>query len=342
MLGHSPFENCRIRRQTMKAWKRIKTFEQLPILVVLFLICMVISIKAPVFLTGTNIINLLRQTAQVGICSLGICMVALVAEIDLSISAVQAAVGLLAVYLVNTTDNVPLAILAGLALGVVIGLINATIILKGGVVALIATLAMQTIIRGIVMIITSAASIPCRSDTFKLIGVGHVGVVPVPVIFWVICAIVVYILLNRTVFGKNVYAIGGNKTAAMLCGIHVTRYKYIIFMISGFLTAFAALVLAGRMNSGQPSAGTGFEMSVISAVVLGGVSLNGGRGNVIGVIIGAFILSVLANGMVLMDVNTFYQDVIRGVILILAVFLDARKEMAAKRKLVKKDDKATG
>lgn len=320
----------------MKIRTKLKSFEQLPILLVLLVLCAVISIKAPVFLSGTNLINLLRQTAQVGVCSLGLCMVALVAEIDLSISSVQAAVGLLAVYIVNRTDSVFLAVIAGLALGVLIGLINATIILKGGVVALIATLAMQTIVRGVVMIITSAASLPCRSATFRLIGVGYIGIVPLPVLIWLICAVSVYILLNHTVFGRNIYAIGGNKTAAALSGINVTKYKYIVFAISGFLTALAALILAGRMNSGQPSAGSGFEMSVISAVVLGGVSLNGGRGNVLGVLIGAFILSVLANGMVLMDVNTFYQDVIRGIILILAVFLDARRTESAKRHLIAK------
>lgn len=320
----------------MKIRTKLKSFEQLPILLVLFILCVVISIKAPVFLSGTNLINLLRQTAQVGVCSLGLCMVALVAEIDLSISSVQAAVGLLAVYIVNRTDSVFLALIAGLALGVLIGLINATIILKGGVVALIATLAMQTIVRGVVMIITNAASLPCRSATFRLIGVGYIGIIPLPVLIWLICAVSVYILLNHTVFGRNIYAIGGNKTAAALSGINVTKYKYIVFTISGFLTALAALILAGRMNSGQPSAGSGFEMSVISAVVLGGVSLNGGRGNILGVLIGAFILSVLANGMVLMDVNTFYQDVIRGIILILAVFLDARRTESAKRHLVAK------
>lgn len=324
----------------MKIREKFKSFEQLPILLVLILICVVISIKAPVFLSGTNLINLLRQTAQVGICSLGMCMVALVAEIDLSVSAVQAAVGIAVVTIVNQTGQVWLALVVGLALGVVIGLINATIILKGGVVALIATLAMQTIIRGVVMIVTNAASVPCKSETFKLIGVGYIGVIPVPVVIWAICLVAVFLLLNCTVFGRNIYAIGGNKTAAALCGIHVIKYKYIVFAINGFLTALAALVLTGRMNSGQPSAGTGFEMSVISAVVLGGVSLNGGRGNVVGVLIGAFILSVLANGMVLMDINTFYQDVIRGVILVLAVFLDARRTENEKRKLLAKKDQA--
>lgn len=324
----------------MKIREKVKSFEQLPILLVLILICVIVSIKAPVFLSSTNLINLLRQTAQVGICSLGMCMVALVAEIDLSVSAVQAAVGLVVVYIVNQTGNIWLAMVAGLSLGVIIGLINATIILKGGVVALIATLAMQTIIRGVVMIITNAASIPCKSETFKLIGVGYIGVIPVPVVIWAVCLVAVFLLLNHTVFGRNIYAIGGNKTAAALCGINVTKYKYIVFAISGFLTALAALILTGRMNSGQPSAGTGFEMSVISAVVLGGVSLNGGRGNVLGVLIGAFILSVLANGMVLMDINTFYQDVIRGVILVLAVFLDARRTESEKRKLLAKKPQA--
>ena len=173
----------------MKIRTKLKSFEQLPILLVLLVLCAVISIKAPVFLSGTNLINLLRQTAQVGVCSLGLCMVALVAEIDLSISSVQAAVGLLAVYIVNQTDSVFLALIAGLALGVLIGLINATIILKGGVVALIATLAMQTIVRGVVMIITNAASLPCRSATFRLIGVGYIGIIPLPVLMWRICAV---------------------------------------------------------------------------------------------------------------------------------------------------------
>jgi ribose transport system permease protein len=312
---------------------KIKRFEQLQLLLILLMICVIITIFAPVFISSTNIINLLRQTSQVGICSLGLCMIALIGEIDLSISAVQAAVGILSVFLINTTGSVTLGIVAGLALGVLIGLINAVIVIKGGVVSLVATLATQTIIRGVIMIVTNAASIPCNSSTFKTIGVGYIGYIPVPVVIWLVCIVAVFFLLKKTVFGRYIYVIGGNMTAASLCGINVKKYKYIVFMLSGFLTALAALILTGRMNSGQPSAGTGFEMQVISAVVLGGVSLSGGRGNVTGVLIGAFILSVLSNGLVLMDISSFYQDVIRGIILIFAVYMDNRKSKSFNKKL---------
>lgn len=318
----------------MSVWKRIKAIEQLPLLAVLIAICAIITWQAPVFITSSNILNLLRQTTQVGVCSLGLCMIALVGEIDLSISSMQAAVGIVAVWLINETGSVFLGIVSGLALSTLVGLLNAVIILKLKVVALIATLAMQTIIRGVIMIITGAASIPCDSSVFKLIGVGYWLGIPIPIYIWAFCAVCIFVLLNHTVFGRNVYAIGGNRTAAALCGINVEKYKFIIFGISGFLTGLAALILTGRMNSGQPNAGTGFEMSVISAVVLGGVSLNGGRGNVTGVIIGAFVLSVLANGMVLIGINTFWQDVIRGIILIFAVALDARRAQVARTRLI--------
>jgi ribose transport system permease protein len=227
-----------------------------------------------------------------------------------------------------------LGIVAGLGLGLIVGIIIATIVTQGRVNSLIATLAMLAIIRGLTLIATEAASIQNYVKAFTYIGVGYMGSVPIPVVVFVILSIFVYYLLNKTIFGRNLYAVGGNSDAARLSGINVVKYKYIAFVIGGLFTSLAAIILSARLNSGQPQAGVGFELQVVSAVILGGVSLSGGRGTLSGVLIGVLILSMLSNGLVLLNVSSFWQEVARGIVLITAVFMDERRKQGFNRKLL--------
>jgi ribose/xylose/arabinose/galactoside ABC-type transport system permease subunit len=312
----------------------VKNFEQIALLGALIFLAIVLSILSPTFLTSINIMNLLRQASLVGITSLGLAIIILSGEIDLSVGSMQAAVGVLVVFLINRTGSLVLGIVAGLGLGLIVGIIIATIVTQGRVNSLIATLAMLAIIRGLTLIATEAASIQNYVKAFTYIGVGYMGSVPIPVVVFVILSIFVYYLLNKTIFGRNLYAVGGNSDAARLSGINVVKYKYIAFVIGGLFTSLAAIILSARLNSGQPQAGVGFELQVVSAVILGGVSLSGGRGTLSGVLIGVLILSMLSNGLVLLNVSSFWQEVARGIVLITAVFMDERRKQGFNRKLL--------
>ena len=313
-------------RDTGSIISRIIHMDQFALVLCLLLLWVLMTILSPVFLTTTNILNLLRQSSMVGIASLGMCLIVLSGEIDLSIAPMQAAVGVLVVYLLNITGSILLSFTAGLAAGVIVSGMIATLVTKGNIASLIVTLGMASVVKGVTLVVTNSASIQNSNNSLGWIGTGYIGPIPVPIIIFFILIVVFYLFLNRTIYGRNFYAIGGNQNAARLSGLNVIRYKYAGFIIGGLMSALAAIILTSRLNSGQPTAGTGFEMQVISAVVLGGVSLNGGRGTLPGVIIGVFILSTLQNGLTLLNVNSFYQELIRGVVLLLAVYLDGRKK----------------
>lgn len=315
-------------------------YEQLTLLVTFVVICLVLYIFEPKFGSTINLINVLRQLSMTAICGIGMVMLVLLGCIDLSVGSAQAVVGVFAVYVVVQTDNVALGVAAGLAMGAFIGLVNGFIVTQLKITALIATLGTMSILSGAAMVATNAISIQVLNPAFLKIGTGQVvlpiiGRIPIPVIILVILVVAFTYILNHTTFGRYLYAIGGNETAAGLAGIPVKRVKMFAFVLSGALTGLAAIILAARMNSGQPTAGTGFEMQVIASVIVGGVSIAGGRGTLGGAIIGVLILSVLSNGLVLMDVNTFWQNILRGSVIILAVFLDERRRANAVRKLLK-------
>jgi len=259
-------------------------------------------------------------------------MVILVGEIDLSIGSQQAIAGISSVYILNTTGSITLAIIAALFCGVVIGAINGILVTKGKINSLIATLGTMAIWRGAAMVITGAVSIQSKIENFQEIATGFTGFIPNAVILAAIIYVIIYYILNYTTFGRKIYAIGGNKEASRLSGLPVDRIKLIVFIINGVLTMLSGVLLASRMASAQPTAGTGFEMIVIASVILGGVSLAGGTGTIAGALIGMMILGVLQNGLTLLDVSSFWQDITRGIVIILAVLVDGiRKESVAKR-----------
>lgn len=289
--------------------------------VLLFLIVF-FSFASDAFLSVNNLLNILRQVSIIGIVAVGMTYVILTAGIDLSIGSIIGVSAVLAAKLMLFGMNPFLACLITLIVGVIIGLINTYFIHEIQIPPLIVTLATLTALRGIAYIITGGLPVYGLPEGYSFIGQGYVLGVPVPVIIMVICFIAGYIVLEKTRFGRYVYGVGSNEEASRLSGINVRKVKYIVYSLSGFLSALAGLVLLSRVNSGQPTAGTSYELDVIIGVVLGGVSMNGGAGRISGVITGILIMGVLTNGMILLNISEYYQLVVKGGVLLLAVSLD--------------------
>jgi ribose transport system permease protein len=319
----------------MKRIRSIFQAEQASLLLAFIILSAILAFLSPVFLSRVNIMNVLRQSSLVAITGVGICIIILLGEIDLSIGSTQAVVGILAVWILNHFESVFLALIAALVLGALIGLINGLLVTKARINSLIATLGMMAILRGTAMVTTQAKSIQAEVESFMEIGTGYLGSIPIPVIITILVFILFYYILNYTALGRYIYAIGGNSEAANLSGIPVERIKVIVFIIGGMLAALSAFILASRLFSGQPNAGTGFELEVIAAVILGGVSLAGGQGTLAGAIIGILILGILSNGLILLNVSSFYHDIARGLVIILAVYLDERRKRGLSRELLR-------
>ena len=318
----------------MRTWvNRLLQNEQAGLLLALILLCVVLSFLSPVFFTALNIKNVLRDAALVAIAGIGMVMVILLGEIDLSVGSVQAVAGIVAVAVLNSFSSVSVALAATLFAGACIGLINGLLISRAQINSLIATLGMMAILRGGAMVSTQAVSIQGAVDSFIEIGTGHIGPLPIPVLIAFLLLVLFFYVLHYTTFGRYVYAVGGNPQAARLSGLPVERIRIAVFVIAGLLAALSAFILASRLNSGQPNAGLGFELQVIAAVILGGISLTGGVGTLAGALIGILILTVLSNGLVLLNVSSFYHDIARGTVIILAVYLDTRRKQSLVRRM---------
>ncbi len=318
----------------MRTWvNRLLQNEQAGLLLALILLCVVLSFLSPVFFTALNIKNVLRDAALVAIAGIGMVMVILLGEIDLSVGSVQAVAGIVAVAVLNSFSSVSVALAATLFAGACIGLINGLLITRAQINSLIATLGMMAILRGGAMVSTQAVSIQGAVDSFIEIGTGHLGPLPIPVLIAFLLLVLFFYVLHYTTFGRYVYAVGGNPQAARLSGLPVERIRIAVFVIAGLLAALSAFILASRLNSGQPNAGLGFELQVIAAVILGGISLTGGVGTLAGALIGILILTVLSNGLVLLNVSSFYHDIARGIVIILAVYLDTRRKQSLVRRM---------
>ena len=291
---------------------------------VFIVLAAIISIGNPRFILPTNLLTMLRQVAVWGIAAVGMTFVILLADIDLSTGSIISFVNILCAYLmVNTGMNMWLAILITLIAAVLIVLLNGFMVATIGIPALIATFATQTAFAGLTLIICDGQPINSFTEAFKVFGQAKVGgLVPVPVIIMAVCFAIGSFILNKTYFGRYFYAVGGNIEAARLSGIRTGRVKYLAFALSGFFAGLAGLVLLSRTNSGMGNAGLGYEFKVITCVVLGGVSVAGGYGKMSGVVAGVFIIGALNNGMVLLNLNSWIQDIILGVVLALAVGFD--------------------
>lgn len=301
----------------------------LGILIGFIVLCLFFAVSTDTFLTGSNILTVLRQISINAIIAFGMTLVILIRGIDLSVGSIVAVTGTLTVGLLVQGFGLPAALLAGVLSGAVFGFLNGFITAKGKIPSFIVTLAMMTIARGIAYIYTDGR--PLRYDdspVFNAIGNGYVGPIPVPIVIMLICLAAISILLNRTKFGRHVYAVGGNPEAAKFSGIPIKKIEIVVFTISGVLSALSGIILAARLNSGQPIAGQGFELDAIAAVVLGGTSFAGGIGRVGGTMIGALIIGVLSNGLNLLHVSFYYQLLIKGIVIIAAVYFDMMKKKA--------------
>ena len=280
------------------------------------------SIFAPNFLTGGNIANVLRQVSINGICAIGMTFVILTGGIDLSVGAIIAVSGVLTAMMMIDGIHPLVASLISIVLCTLIGFLTGLMISHIGIPPMVATMGTMTSLRGVAYLITGGTPVFGFDERYAVIGQGYVGVIPIPVIILVLSFAAGIFFLSKTRYSRYIYGVGGNEEVARLSGINVHRVKASVYGVSGFCSALAGLVMLGRLNSGQPRAGESYEMDVITAVVLGGVSLTGGVGKISHVVFGVLIIGVLTNGMTMMAVDDYWQRVVKGLVLLLAVGFD--------------------
>jgi len=289
----------------------------------LLLFVLVISISAPKFLTQSNLMNLLKSNSVNAIISCGMLLAILMGQIDISVGSTVGVTGVFAAFLI-TNAGLPVwaVILLCIALGALIGTVNGVSIAYLKVPAFVATLATMSIGRGLTKIISGGVSIRIRNDVYSAIGLTSFGELSIIIIYAVAALIITWIMLNKTKFGHHLYAIGGNPVAAKYSGINVRKYNMIPYIAIGILCSIGGIIWSSRLGSAAATLGEGFELDAISAVVIGGTSMTGGVGTIGGTVIGILIIGVITNGLNLMGINAFWQDVIKGIIILLAVIID--------------------
>ncbi|GGN04556.1 ribose ABC transporter permease [Dyadobacter beijingensis] len=302
-------------------------------LIALFLLCLALSILSDKFLTVSNLWNVMRQIS-VNICiSVGMTLIVLTAGIDLSVGSVLALCGAITAGLLKNGIEIPTqnlyigftvlgAILAGGLTGSALGAFNGWAITRFSVPPFVATLAMLTVARGLTMLWTGGFPISGLGETFQFIGTGWFLAIPLPVWISIVVVALAVFLTDKTRIGRYIYAIGGNENASRLSGINVNKVKIIVYTIAGALAAVGGIMVTSRLDSAQPNAGISYELDSIAAVVIGGTSLSGGRGSILGTVQGAMIIGVLNNGLVLLNVSPFWQQVVKGLVILLAVIID--------------------
>ena len=288
----------------------------------LLALCLVLWILTPHFLTVSNLLNVAQQTAINAIIAVGLTFVIISGGIDLSVGSLVAFSGVVLASLLQRDIALPLALGGGLAAGLACGLANGLLITFGRLPPFIATLGMMSVARGGALLYTDGRPISGFAENFRWLATSEVAFVPVPVLIVAAVYVIAHFLLRRTRFGRYVFAIGGNEEAALLSGVPVRFHKTMVYAVCGLLSALAAIVLTARLNSAQPIAGFNYELDAIAATVIGGTSLMGGQGSVIGTLIGALIMGVLRNGLNLLGVSSFVQQVVIGAVIIGAVLID--------------------
>jgi ribose transport system permease protein len=282
------------------------------------------SFISDAFFTVNNLFNVLRQVSIVAIIAVGMTLVILTAGIDLSVGSVLAFTGGVAAGVIFAGMSFPVAIVVCLIVGLLMGAVNGLIVSKGKVPAFIATLAVMVIARGLTLVYTKGNPIVISDPGYRFIGSGKILGIPFPVILMLAIFAIMYWVLKNTIFGRNVYAVGGNEEAARLAGINVNRVKIFVYALTGLFASISALIYTSRLMSAQPNAGSMMELDAIAAVIIGGTRLTGGKGGVIGTLIGALIMGVLDNILNLSNVSPFYQDIAKGLVILAAVLIDSK------------------
>jgi len=294
----------------------------------LVVFAVIVSVINPRFLSIYNILNILRQTSINSVIAAGMTFVILTGGIDLSVGSVLAFCGAVGAFLVGAGQPVPVVLFVSLLTGTAVGLLTGIIISRGRVQAFIATLVTMTIMRGATLVFTQGKPISAGTgrgaQLFSDLGGGYLLGIPVPIYIMVLVYALSWYVLHQTRFGRYVYALGGNENAARLSGLSTVKIKTAVYAVSGFLAALGGIILTARLSSAQPTAGTGYELDAIAAVVLGGTSLSGGSGRIIGTIIGALIIGVLNNALNILGVSSYYQMIAKGAVILLAVLMDRR------------------
>lgn len=316
-----------------KKGKKIKTqgMSKFAIWIALVVLMVFFSVASDGFLTSTNLFNVLRQVAVNGIAAVGMTMVIITGGIDISVGAIMGVASVGCALLMGTGLPPAAAVVLVLLLGLVIGICNGFFVYEIELPPMIATLAVQTILRGATYIMTGGLPVYGLPKSFNIIGQGYLGPIPVPVILMAVCIAVGWFILEKMAFGRYIYGVGSNMEASRLSGIRVRQVMYGVYGMCGAFSALAGVVLLSRVNSGQPKAGEGYEMDIITAVVLGGVSTSGGEGKIVNVLIGLLLIGVLLNGMTIMNVSDYYQRVVKGVVLLLAISYDKLSQKRAKK-----------
>ena len=297
------------------------------VLLALFALIIVLSIASPEFRTVDNFLSLLRQSSINGFLAFGMTCVILTGGIDLSVGSVLALTSALVAGFMTQGIPAPVAMLAGIVIGVLFGIISGFLVTAGKIQPFIATLVTQIVFRGFTMIYTGGRPISSLGDSFlfKFIGKGNLFGIPFPVIIFVVIFLIMWFILEKTTFGRRLYATGSNAAAAKLAGVNIDKTKVMTYAISGGMAALAGLILLSRLGSAQPRAGEGYELDAIAAVAVGGTSMNGGRGRIWGTFVGILIIAVLNNGLNILDVSSYWQDVVKGAVILVAVLADKNR-----------------
>ncbi|MDB5053071.1 MAG: Ribose transporter permease protein [Bacilli bacterium] len=310
--------------------ERVKSiFLKHGIFIALVLICFIISTMTENFFTISNILNVVRQVSFNGILAIGMTFVIITGGIDLSVGAILALSGVVSASLVLEGKGVVpagFAIFIGLLVGMLLGLFNGLIITKGKLAPFIVTMAVMTLARGASLVYSNGRPFTGLSSDFKQIGAGFILGIPIPIIIFVAVILLSHFILNYTKFGRYIYAVGGNEIAAKASGLNVNAIKTYVYMICGTLSGLVGIVLSSRINSGSPIWGIGYELDAIAAAVIGGTSLSGGIGTIYGTVVGALIIGVISNGLDIMNVSSYYQQLIKGLIILIAVLIDRKNK----------------
>lgn len=332
--------NTALRQLGRTALQPVK--ENLGILIGFFILCLILWLQTPVFLSANNILNVLRQVSTNLYVACGMTMIIILGGIDLSIGSTIALSGVVTGGMIAFSGLaiVP-AVICGLLVGLIVGCINGLIISRTTIPPFIVTLSTMNIARGFAYVYTGGQPIRVMSDEFNFIGAGYVGSIPIPIVYLIVILLVTYIIMSKSKLGRHIYAVGGNKQAAIFSGIKTHRVQFFAYAFSGLMAGIAGIVLASRMFSGQPTAGEGAEMDAIAAVVLGGTSMSGGSGKIGGTVIGALIIGVLSNGLNLLGINSFWQFVLKGVVILIAVCIDYLRKNQSVKIFRKKAGKAS-
>jgi inositol transport system permease protein len=319
-----------------RGWERLNSFlSKYGIVLILLAMFIAFSLLSEGFFTPRNIFNIIRQISFMGLIAIGVTMVIITGGIDLSSGSVLALVAVIATSLAQLPESATLKyeglsvpiivpVIVGLAVGALCGAINGSLIARFGIPAFIATLGMMTVARGFALIYSNKP-LSQLTPEYNFIGQGAIMGVPFPVIILLVVAVATHIMLNNTPFGRYIYALGGNEQAARISGVNINRVKIGVYTLAGLLSGLAGLVVSSRVGSGQPGQGVGIELDAIAAAVIGGTSLSGGIGTIWGTIVGALIIGVLDNGLILLNVDQYWITIVKGTIIVVAVIIDQRK-----------------